>query len=292
MSEFLLATLGNLSNPANLLIEKASNALGRHFDPRQTVRMAEAEAKANQIRAISEAETEIQVAELHRRAAERFIYEELKKQSNMEEITRKAIPHLTDDAKPDSINDDWIANFFEKCRVISDDQMQELWAKILAGEGNNPGSFSRKTVNLMADIDKRDAELFTNLCRFIWIIEGSIEPLVFDVQLKIYNQWGINFDSISQLEALGLIHYSGLGNITLTNFPREISAFYGEKQVTLNFSNHDKNQLDIGGVILTQSGRELFRITEVKVVEDFFDYIYDRWANQSLLPPRHEYRGG
>ena len=104
--------------------------------------MAEAEAKANRIRAISEAETEIEVAGLRHRAAERFIYEEMKMQSNMEDITQKAIPRLTDNAEPEKIEDDWITNFYDKNRIVSDDQMQDLWAKILAGEANNPGSFS------------------------------------------------------------------------------------------------------------------------------------------------------
>ena len=287
MAELLPASLGGLSNPATMLIEKVSNALGRHFDPRQTVRMAEAEAKANRIRAISEAETDIEVAELRHRAAERFIYEEMKKQSNMEDITRKAIPHLTDDAEPNNINDDWVSNFFEKCRIVSDDQMQELWAKILAGEGNNPRSFSRKTVNLVADLEKRDAELFTNLCRFVWVVGGAVRPLVFDVQSPIYNQLGINFDSISQLETLGLVHYIAVGNFNLTNLPMRVNAFYGKRPVTLNFPNSDGNQLNEGQVLLTQSGHELFRISDAKVVEGFFDYIYDRWADQSLLPPRH-----
>ena len=246
MAELLPAGLGGLTNPATMLIEKVSNALGRHFDPRQTVRMAEAEAKANRIRAISEAETEIEVAGLRHRAAERFIYEEMKMQSNMEDITQKAIPRLTDNAEPEKIEDDWITNFYDKNRIVSDDQMQDLWAKILAGEANNPGSFSRKTVNMVADLEKRDAELFTNLCRFVWVINGNIRPLVFDVHSPIYNQFGINFDSIGQLETLGFVHHSGVANFSLTNLPMRVDAFYGKRQVTLNFPNIDGNQLNEG----------------------------------------------
>ena len=42
-------SLLNLGAPAKILVEKIANAFGRHFDPRQTVRMADAEAKAHHI---------------------------------------------------------------------------------------------------------------------------------------------------------------------------------------------------------------------------------------------------
>lgn len=288
MAELLPAGLGGLSNPATMLIEKVSNALGRHFDPRQTVRMAEAEAKASRIRAISEAETEIEITELRQRAAERFIYEEMKKQTNMEDITQKAIPHLTDNAEPEKIEDDWIANFFEKCRIISDDQMKDLWARILAGEGNNPGSFSRRTVNLVADLDKRDATIFANLCRFGWVINNSFQPLVLDEKHEIYNKHGINFGILTHLESMGLVRFDGLSGFRFTNLPNKTIVYYAGRPVTLALPNDSENDLRIGRILPTQAGRELARIiaADLNPIEGFFDYAYDKWAEQSLVPPR------
>jgi hypothetical protein len=286
MAELLPSAMGGLSNPASLLIEKVSNAIGRHFDPRQAIRMAEAEAKADRIRAESQAEAEIAVAELRQRAAERFIYEEMRRQSNMEAITGKAIPNLTEDAEPDRIDDDWIANFFDKCRIVSDSQMQELWARVLAGEGNNPGAFSRKTVNLIADLDKRDADLFKNLCRFGWRINRTVEVLIFYEQSELYNRLGINYNSLGQLETLGLVHFTEVGNVDMAGLPQVVSASYGDRQVTLNFPDAKGNRLDVGKVLLTQSGDELFRVTGAELVEGFFDYVYDRWSSESLVPPK------
>ena len=286
MAEPFSASLAAVSRPATLLIEKACNALGRHFDPRQTVRMAEAQAMASRILAISEAETDAEIVELRHRAANRFVFEEMRNQSNMEAITGKAIPSLTEYAEPDKIDDDWVANFFDKSRIVSGDQMQHLWAKILAEEGNSPGSFSRKTVNQVADLDRRDAELFTNICRFGWIINRTVEVLIFDEQSALYNRLGINFNSIGQLEALGLVRFNGSGNFNMASLPQNVSASYGGSRLYLSFPNNSENRLNVGKVLLTQSGMELFRISEAKAVEGFFDYVYDRWANESLVPPR------
>ena len=166
MPGFSLVNLSGFSKPADTLVNKIANAFGRHFDPSQRIRMAEAEAQADRILRVSATETDVEVAELRQRAATRFANEEMTKQLNMEGIIERSIPHLNDDANPEEMENDWIMNFFDKGRMVSDDDMQELWARILAGEANNSGSFSRRTVNLVADLDKRDADLFKNLCGF------------------------------------------------------------------------------------------------------------------------------
>jgi hypothetical protein len=62
-----------------------------------------------------------------------------------------------------------------------------LWSRVLAGEANKPGSYSKRTVNFLSDLDKIDAELFSQLCGFVWMF-STLTPLVFDVQVDIYNK--------------------------------------------------------------------------------------------------------
>jgi hypothetical protein len=145
--------LGGISKPATVLIEKISDAIGGLFKPFQIRRVAQAEADADKIKAISN----IEITELQYRALTRLVAEEAKKQHNIESITLKALPDLEPDANPDQMDDDWIANFFDKCRLISDEQMQSLWARILSGEANSPGKFSKRTVNVVAGLDKPEA---------------------------------------------------------------------------------------------------------------------------------------
>src|SRR6267142_5975783 len=122
-SFFSLGNLGDLTKPATVLIEKIFDALGGYFRPRQIRRLAKAEAEAE----IIKAQTGIEVADIQRRALNRWVAEETKKQDNIERITQKAIPQLEESSNPQNIEDDWIVNFFDKCRIISDDEMQSLW---------------------------------------------------------------------------------------------------------------------------------------------------------------------
>ncbi len=266
--------LGNLSKPANTLMKKVSSAVGEIFEPWQMERKAKAKAKVDLI----EAKSEIEITDLHRRAARRWINEEARQQENMEQITKKAFPHLKDDADPSKIEDDWVTNFFDKSRIISDDDMQNFWARTLAGEANSPGSYSKRTVNFLGGMDKRDAELFQALCGFIWVIDGILSPLIYDHNAAIYNDKGINFTALVHLESIGLIQFDfGFGYV-VEKTPKEFTvSYYNKQSFTLTMEKEKDNQLSTGSALLTQTGKELSRICDAQEVDGFVDYVKSRW---------------
>lgn len=272
-----LVNLGELSKPANTLIEKVSSAIGGVFEPWQIKRIAKAQAEANLIKA----ESEIQITDLHRRAMHRFVEEEANRQENMEEITKKSIPLLEEQSDPAKMEDDWVTNFFDKSRIVSDEDMQVLWANVLAGEANKPGSFSRRTINLLSDLDKRDAELFQTLCRFGWVV-GNFTPLIFDSQAPIYNNLGINFNSLSHLDSLGLIQFNSLAGFSRTGLPKSFVVDYCGQLLQLVIKEGQENQLSIGQILLTQAGQELAQIVKVPGVQGFYDYVKEQWKSHAL----------
>ena len=274
-----IAKLGDLTKPATVLIEKISDAVGGVFKPYQIVRVAKAEAEASRI----QAESQIQLTDLHRRAMHRFLEEEAKKQSNIEAITKNALPLLEDKSAPQNVADDWITNFFDKSRIVSDEDMQSLWSRVLAGEANSPGAFAKRTVNLLADLDKEDAVLFVQLCGFGWMI-GNVVPLIFDVQAKIYNDQGINFGSLSHLESLGLVQFNHLSGFRRLGLPKSATVAYYGQPATLSFPKDADNDLELGHVLLTRAGQQLAHVCESKSVDGFFQYIKDRWITKSLIP--------
>ena len=281
MTENPIVLLGDLTKPATVLIEKISDAVEGICKPWQTVRVARAEAAADKIGA----ESDIQVTDRYRQAMYRLFEEEAKKQSNMEDITYKALPHLKRDSSPQNVEDDWITNFFDKCRIVSDDDMQKLWSRVLAGEANSPGAFSRRTVNLLADLDKADAELFIRLCSFGWMI-GDIVPLVYDTRGDVYNRHGIDFATLGLLESLGFVQFNDTTEFARLQLPKKVTVLYYDKPVELTFPQDAENELNLGKVLLTRAGQELAPVCGSQPVDGFFDFVYDRWANQSLVSKR------
>ena len=284
-TNFSLVNLGNLTKPASLLIEKISNASGVLFTPRQVRRLASANRDAKVIEAEAarevakiEAQSEIEITDLHRRAADRWIDEEARRQKNMEDITAKALASLEPDAQANEMEDDWIVNFFDKGRLISDDKMQQLWARILAGEANAPGTFSKRTVNFMSNIDSSEAELFANLCRFICMINWLNQPLILDESHSIYKSLDITFYNLNQLDAIGLINHRTEDFALNLGKGFTIPVIYGAKSMLLDTNNMDSGQLSIGRVMLTKIGRELAPLCVSEPVEGFYEYVKDQWA--------------
>lgn len=257
---------GDLSKPATVLIEKISEALGGAFRPFQIRRIAQAEADA----AITHAKAEIEITGLQRRAVERFVAEEAQKQANIESITDKALPLLDAQAKPEKVEKDWITNFFDECRLISDEQMQALWATILAGEANAPGKFSKRTIDLLGSFDKSDALDFSNLCRFVVHTNDWLSPCVFNYNEKLYIDQGIHFGSLSHLDSIGFIRFDAQGNFSFVEG--------GVGNIYVRYFGHRFTpspairQMNVGHVIFTKPGRELTSICVPTEVPDFFDY--------------------
>jgi len=274
-----IVNLGKLSKPADTLIKKVSGAIGGVFEPWQIKRVAKAEAEASLIKAKSE----IEITDLHRRAMHRFVEEEANRQENMEQITQKALPQLEDKSDPSKMDDDWVTNFFDKSRIVSDTEMQDLWARVLAGESNSPGSYSKRTVNFLGDLDKKDAELFVALCRFGWIF-GDFTPLIFDTQASIYNDVGINFATLSHLDSIGLIQFNSLSGFSRQGLPKKFAVSYCGYQLPLIMKNEKDNKLTIGKVLLTQVGRELATVCQVQGVDGFVDYVKEQW--KQFLPEK------
>lgn len=272
-----LVEFGKLTKPATTLIKKISGAVGTIYEPRRVRKVAEAEAYAARVRT----ESEIEIQDIRRRAELRREDALIREQQCIEGVVKQAIEHLDENSRPQDMNEDWIANLFDRCKLVSDREMQSLWSRILAGEASAPGTFSKKTVNIVADLERSDAELFTNLCGFGWML-GQVIPLIFDIQEKIYNSKGINFASMTHLENVGLVDFSNVSGFKKLELPNRFHAQYYGNPLMLDVSENN-NEIPLGKVLLTKFGQQLAPICGSRPVDGFFEYVKERWAE--YLPP-------
>ncbi len=273
-----LINLGDISKPATVLIERISDAVGGVFKPYQVRRMAQAEADAEKIREAAR----LEITDLQRRAFQRFIHEEAKKQENIENITRFAIPEVGEDARPQDLQDDWITNFFDKCRLISDGDMQRLWAKLLAGEANSPGKYTKRTVSLLSSLDKADANLFKGLCSFGWLVFDNVLLLVYDVRHEIYTKAGLTFLTLTHLNDIGLIRFESISTFSSQGIAQKILLHYYGTPVTVEFQQPKNNSFQVGHAFLSKAGQELAPICGSGPHPGFLEYVVDKWRNAGM----------
>jgi len=187
------------------------------------------------------------------------------------------LPQVKDEAQPENIEDDWITNFFDKCRLISDGEMQTIWSKVLAGEANSPGTYSKPTVNLLGSLDRADAFLFQILCGFGWFF-GNVVPIIYEVEDEIYTKHGINFNALKHLDEIGLLSFESFTGFSKVHLPKKIRFTYYGKPIDIEFENEKDNRISIGHVLLSKTGQELAPICGSKPIPAFFDYVIERWT--------------
>lgn len=131
-------------------------------------KMANAEAYT----AIKQAETETKVEFLKLKGQEEIAKyisaRESRKINNVKSVVEKATSHFMEEEKVSNepVNTDWTNRFFSIVEDISDETLQDIWGRILAGEVKQPNSFSLRTLDLLRNVTKEEAELFVKASKY------------------------------------------------------------------------------------------------------------------------------
>lgn len=277
--EKAIISFGDLAKPATILIEKISNAIGVLYEPTRITRNASAEAEAEKIRALARFE----LSELEERAIRRKISQEARRQKNIEHITAQAIPNLESSDMTQALDEDWLAHLFRQCEDVSDDAMQSIWSKVLSGEANRTGAFSKRTVDFLATLDKSDAVLFTKLSQFCWIYELAPVPVIFDFDAPIYKKAELTFSDLQHLADIGLVAFSGESEYQIMCNDDVLNLRYFGRTMDISFSENQDRGIHIGKALLTKVGIELFEICGAKANEEFYFYAAEAWFKQGKL---------
>ena len=190
---------------------------------------------------------------------QRIEFQERKRIANVRSVLEDAADELGDkevaDHEPDP---DWTARFFDCVQDVSSEDMQKIWAKILAGEVESPGQTSLRTLDTLRNMTKIDAELFKGICNLV--IEQNC--VFFDESyLKGFD--ALRYDN--------LIHLQDCRLVTIQSFLSRHIAWEEKKELVFAYQNgalliacnqEAPEVLAIPVALLTTAGRELFQIVE------------------------------
>jgi Protein of unknown function (DUF2806) len=276
---------GELSGPACVLAQKIFHAVGTLDQPARTAREPRLEAHANKIKALARTEWS-QLSALEQRALERLVYQESRKQQNIEQITALALRSLPQDAGVADLADDWVAHFFKQCDSVSDSEMQSLWSRLLVREATRPGTLSKRTVDSVASIDNKDVKLFTALCQHTWLV-GDLVPLIYDFNHEIYTHNGVTFETLKHLDAIGLISFEAFTTYTKRGIGKRGLVHYYGRSTFLEFPAERNNEFSVGHALFTLVGQELAPICGSTPSDDFYDYVLRWWKNKGITATSH-----
>lgn len=140
---------------------------------------------------------------------------EMGKKANLDAIAQFASKMLKDGSSIteediDKIDSEWVNYFVDHASKVTDEDMREIWGAVLAGEINNPGRFSKRTLSVVADLGKAEAESFKKVCSYIIDAScGRMLALQLEDDYASYNNGSISYYELSELASRGLFALNG-----------------------------------------------------------------------------------
>lgn len=239
-----------------------------------------ARAQAQADSAVILAEGRGRVQEVEARAVERLRKREARRQQNIESITVQALKALPppEQISEKPVSEDWTSRFFEECQDISDEQMQQIWARIMAGEVTQPGSFAPRTLSVVHDLTKDDANLFAKLCQLVWFIPGAaFVPIIHNHDAPLLTNNGINFARLTHLTSIGLIEFNTLTGYVIGKPLKEIKISYCDKNYQMKHVGDAEAKFSLGHTIFTAVGQELLKVANSPGNEEYRKAALEEW---------------
>ena len=184
--------------------------------------------------------------------------------------------------KIEQLDSDFREHFRSKAENITSEDMRAFLAKLLATELTKPGTMSKRSVSIVADMDRNDAETIVNLCKFRWVVNGLPELIVLDINDNLYGDQGVDLDAVNGMESFGLltsIMPSGYNKEFLG--PGSLQAVYYSRAVIVRADVKGK-KMAMGGVMLSAIGRQIFGLIDSNPVPGYFDKCAKTWREAGL----------
>lgn len=263
-----------LAEPATKLIEIVSGAIGAIYEPRKIKKLADAEAYRIQKLTTTAQETnfngEIEFLDgkitinsnnVNDIEIKSLIVNEVKRLFNENENIKRIADFAYNELENDNIelsediDEDWKNNFFDKSKKIYSEDLQFIFGKILAGEIRQPGTYSKRLLNILSNLSQKEATLFNKISKYV--LHDSKNSFIIS-DSEILSNFDITIEDIIDLEEAGLINSNPL-NVSGTNI-------YQYKGYLINFF---EQQPKLRIYCLTNSGSDLEKILNQEISIDY-----------------------
>lgn len=275
--------------PLEKLIDVISKGIGTLYKPRAIRK--EADSKAYEIEIIEQAKSKAIAegkeleAETYLRIQERLLFNETERQKSIDNVVEIAAEQLKneDNISQEPVDKDWSKRFFNIVQDISDEEMQSLWGRILAGETKQPNSYSKRTLELLKNLSKNEAEIFTKFAE-LKVVAANCVIWNNDNGTFLKNEFNITFNDRLLMTELGLI--SSKNNLEFSFPPTKTHKStnvleYGNKGIVLHREENTPKQ-GIQVLVFTKTGIELSKLIEPKANLNYIKQICGSFANPKV----------
>jgi uncharacterized protein DUF2806 len=278
------------------LIDTVGEQIGLFLEPTHIRRKGQAKADTTVINAKAEADVamiqlqgRLALLDTQDRAYTRVKRKEEKRQKNIEAVVAQSALSLPEAVSEEPVDEDWVTQFFNYCQDVGNEEMQSLWARLLAGEVAKPGSFSMRTLALVRVMSKEDANLFTRFCSMVWQTPEGMTPITpLEEYLRRHMVVSLDLLDLAYLDTLGLIRFDPhvMHTLTVSNPRQSVWSYHGLSYILhcrgLSYIRRrpGKPDIQIGNAILTVAGKELAVIAGSTPNEKYINWAIEHLRGQ------------
>ncbi len=177
----------------------------------------------------------------------------------------------------EKLNSTWQGHWSEGASKvgIEDEERRTWWARLLAGEIQQPGTFSLRTMAVMDTLSTGEAQLFTRLCGYVWNPPNPNLVLPKDER----GNWKPDFAEAAILESIGLVKFDPLSGFTVTSrgATEDIGMMFNDRAFIISDPAGKSLKLRCGPLVLTDVGKEMYRLTTPSFPESYLEEILAEW---------------
>ena len=191
------------------------------------------------------------------------VLRENRQAKRVQQIVVKAIDHANatpeEGVSDEPVDPDWATRWHHWAKDVSNDEVQEYWAKILAGEIKRPGSFSLHTLDLLSRMSRADVELTDRAAKLR--IDDSTDAFIFCGTWwgdQFLRQFGLTYHDILTLSELSIMNSTeGLASKITLEANSQQWLFRLHNKVVGVACDDKETVLDVRHFKLTRAGKEL-----------------------------------
>ena len=275
--------------PFDKLIGVISQGIGILYKPR--VIRDEGDSKGYEHEIIKQAKSKAlaegknEEAATYLRIQERILFIEVERQNSIDNVAEIAADQLKNEKEisDEPVDKDWSKKFFTIVQDISDEEMQTIWGRILAGETKLPNSYSFRTLEFLKNFSKTEAKVFNKFADIR--IKSSEENFIYNPKDDfLEKEFGISFSDKLLMVELGLLVSKDSLKFSLkaTANDKQINAlYYGKKAILLYRAKNVPKQV-IEVLVFTKIGFELSKLIPQKFNLNYTELICSKFKHESV----------
>ena len=178
------------------------------------------------------------------------------------------------------IDNDFFWNAIEHSKLISNDEMQELIAKIIAEEYNKQGTYSMSTLACLKTLGKEELNLIEKLgtlCINDYQIPKEIFTLPESIK-KIMNELMFDFGKLQTLQSLGLVLPNDMTQNLENPLKKYFKVTYFEKEILFKPLNETIVNTTIPSYFqFSNNGQQILKHLSPICNENYFTWLQENY---------------